>query len=112
MVIFSVYDSGYRSSALLLNDGMLAVDDTYFEKLKYAGDVPYFEDEKLFDYFSKLFPNEPIHEIIVMEDGEVCKVRYEGKYFAKEYKYFGYDTTADGYLEPYVSTIIKKEVVK
>lgn len=37
-VIFSIYDSGYRSSALLLSNGIPSIDDDGYRKnLKYNG---------------------------------------------------------------------------
>ncbi len=85
-VIFSIYDCGCRSSAMLLSDGASSPND-YFEDLENSVDITLFEDDKLFAYFSELFKNKSIREIIIIEDGLISKVRYKAECFVG--KYFG-----------------------
>ena len=100
-VIFSIYDCGYRSSALLLNDGadwgVLDVN-MYKEQIPDAdditdydaNDIADYDDEKLFDFFTRMF-NAEIRRVIIEIDGHVDKVRCKCPR-----GFFGYETTADG----------------
>ena len=77
-VIFSDYDSGYRSSALLLRDGVdwgLIDKYMYKEQIPYADEIVDYDDEKLFDFFERMF-NAEIKRIVIVVDGKVAKVRY------------------------------------
>ena len=77
-VIFSDYDSGYRSSALLLRDGVdwgLIDKYMYKEQIPYADEIVDYDDEKLFDFFERMF-NAEIKRIVIVIDGKVAKVRY------------------------------------
>lgn len=77
-VIFSVYDSGCCSSALLLNDGVdwgLINRNMYKEQISYANDIIDYDDEKLFDFFKRLF-NAEIKRVVIVINGNVYKVRY------------------------------------
>lgn len=77
-VIFSDYDSGYRSSALLLRDGVdwgLIDKYMYKEQIPYADEITNYDDEKLFDFFERMF-NAEIKRIVIVVDGKVAKVRY------------------------------------
>ena len=78
-VIFSDYDSGYRSSALLLRDdvdwGMIN-NHMYKEQIPDAEDIADYDDEKLFDFFTQMF-NAYIGRIVIEIDGHVYKVRYD-----------------------------------
>lgn len=92
-VIFSVYDGGYRSSALLLNDGVdwgMLDSNMYKEQIPDADDIVDYDDEKLFDFFTRMFYAE-IRRIIIEIDGHVYKMRYKCPR-----GFFGYETTADG----------------
>lgn len=76
-VIFSVYDGGYRSSALLLSDGVdwgLINKYMYKEQISNAEDIVDYDDEKLFDFFTRMFYAE-IRWIIIEIDGHVYKIR-------------------------------------
>ena len=95
-VFFSIYDCGYRSSALLLNDGadwgMLDVS-MYKEQITddddvvdYAEDIVDYDDEKLFAFFERMF-NAEIRRIIIEIDGHVYKMRYKCPR-----GFFGYET--------------------
>ena len=78
-VIFSDYDSAYRSSALLLSDGVdWGMIDKYMykEQIPYADEIVDYDDEKLFDFFERMF-NAYIGRIVIIVDGEVAKVRYD-----------------------------------
>lgn len=78
-VIFSIYDGGYRSSALLLNDGAdLGMLDLhmYKEQIPNADDIADYDDEKLFDFFTRMF-NAEIRRVIIEIDGNVYKMRYK-----------------------------------
>lgn len=78
-VIFSDYDSGYRSSALLLRDDVdwgLINKYMYKEQIPYADEITNYDDEKLFDFFERMF-NAEIKRIVIVVDGEVAKVRYD-----------------------------------
>lgn len=78
-VIFSDYDSAYRSSALLLRDGVdwgLIDRYMYKEQIPDAEDIADYDDEKLFDFFTRMF-NAEITRIIIEIDGHVYKVRYK-----------------------------------
>ena len=78
-VIFSVYDGGYRSSALLLSDGVdWGMIDKYMykEQIPDAEDIADYDDEKLFTFFRNLF-NAYIGRIVIIVDGKVAKVRYD-----------------------------------
>ena len=78
-VIFSIYDGGYRSSALLLNDGVdwgLINRDMYKEQIPDAEDIVDYDDEKLFDFFTQMF-NAYIGRVVIEIDGHVYKVRYK-----------------------------------
>lgn len=77
-VIFSDYDSGYRSSALLLRDDVdwgLIDRYMYKEQIPYADGIVDYDDEKLFDFFERMF-NSEIKRIVIVVDGKVAKVRY------------------------------------
>lgn len=78
-VIFSIYDSGYRSSALLLNDGadwgMLDMH-MYKEQIPNVDDIVDYDDKKLFDFFTQMFYAE-IRRVIIEIDGNVYKMRYK-----------------------------------
>lgn len=103
-VIFSIYDCGYRSSALLLNDGadwgILDVN-MYKEQIPDAdditdydaNDIANYDDEKLFDFFTRMF-NAEIRRVIIEIDGHVDKVRCKCPK-----GFFGYETTADGKVQ-------------
>lgn len=76
-VIFSDYDSGYRSSALLLVDGVdwgLIDRNMYKEQIPYADEIVDYNDEKLFTFFERMF-NAEIKRIVIVVDGKVAKVR-------------------------------------
>lgn len=78
-VIFSDYDSGFRSSALLLMDGVdwgLIDKYMYKEQIPHADEIVDYDDEKLFTFFRILF-NAEIRCIVIVVDGEVAKVRYD-----------------------------------
>ena len=69
-VIFSVYDDGYRSSALLLSDGVdWGMIDKYMykEQIPYADEIVDYDDEKLFDFFERMF-NAEIKRIVIVVD--------------------------------------------
>lgn len=81
-IIFSIYDSGYRSSALLLRDD---VDWGLIDKYMYKEQIPDAEDivdyvdyndEKLFTFFEQMF-NAEIGRIVIEIDGHIYKVRYK-----------------------------------
>lgn len=94
-VFFSIYDCGYRSSALLLNDGadwgMLNVS-MYKEQIPDDDDVVDYDDEKLFAFFERMF-NAEIRRIIIEIDGHVYKMRYKCPR-----GFFGYETV-DGKVQ-------------
>ena len=78
-VIFSIYDSGYRSSALLLSEGVeWGVIDNYMykEQIPDAEDIADYDDEKLFAFFGRMF-NAEITRVVIEIDGHVYKVRYK-----------------------------------
>lgn len=78
-IVFSIYDCGYRSSALLLRDdvdwGMIN-KHMYKEQIPDAEDIVDYDDEKLFDFFTQMF-NAYIRRVVIVIDGHVYKVRYE-----------------------------------
>lgn len=77
-VIFSDYDSGYRSSALLLVNGVdwgLINKYMYKEQIPDAEDIADYDDEKLFVFFERMF-NAEIKRVVIVVDGKVVKVRY------------------------------------
>ena len=95
-VIFSDYDSGYRSSALLLRDDVdwgLIDKYMYKEQIPYAEDIADYDDEKLFAFFERMF-NAEISRVIIEIDGHVYKVRCKCPR-----GFFGYETTADGKVQ-------------
>lgn len=84
-VFFSIYDGGYRSSALLLNDGVdWGLIDRYMYKeqipdddddiVNCADDIVDYDDEKLFTFFERMF-NAEIGRVIIEIDGHVYKIR-------------------------------------
>ena len=78
-VFFSIYDCGYRSSALLLRDDVdwgLIDKHMYKEQILDADEIVDYDDEELFAFFSNLF-NAEIGRIIIEIDGHVYKVRYK-----------------------------------
>ena len=78
-VFFSVYDGGYRSSALLLSDVAdwgLINKYMYKEQIPDAEDIADYDDEKLFAFFGRMF-NAEITRVIIEIDGHVYKVRYK-----------------------------------
>ena len=78
-VFFSVYDGGYRSSALLLSDGAdwgMIDKHMYKEQIPDAEDIADYDDEKLFAFFGRMF-NAEITRVIIEIDGHVYKVRYK-----------------------------------
>lgn len=78
-VIFSDYDSCYRSSALLLRDDVdwgLINKHMYKEQIPDAEDIADYDDEKLFTFFEQLF-NAEIGRVVIEIDGHVYKVRYK-----------------------------------
>lgn len=86
-VFFSIYDGGYRSSALLLRDDVdWGLIDRYMYKeqipdddddiVNCADDIVDYDDEKLFTFFERMF-NAEIGRVIIEIDGHVYKVRYK-----------------------------------
>ena len=78
-VFFSIYDGGYRSSALLLSDGVdwgLIDENMYKESIPDAEDITDYDDEKLFTFFERTF-NAEIKRVIIEIDGHVYKMRYK-----------------------------------
>ena len=76
-VIFSDYDSGYRSSALLLRDDVdwgLIDKYMYKEQIPDADEISNYDDEKLFAFFERMF-NAEVRRIIIEIDGHVDKIR-------------------------------------
>lgn len=76
-VIFSDYDSGFRSSALLLVDGVdwgLIDKYMYKEQIPHADEIVDYGDKKLFVFFEQMF-NVEIKRIVIVVDGKVAKVR-------------------------------------
>ena len=76
-VIFSDYDSGYRSSALLLRDDVdwgLIDKYMYKEQIPDAYEISNYDDEKLFAFFERMF-NAEVRRIIIEIDGHVDKIR-------------------------------------
>lgn len=92
-VIFSDYDSGYRSSALLLRDDVdwgLIDKYMYKEQIPDADEISNYDDEKLFAFFERMF-NAEVRRVIIEVDGHVDKIRCKCPR-----GFFGYETTADG----------------
>ena len=78
-VFFSIYDGGYRSSALLLSDGVdwgMIDKNMYKESIPDAEDITDYDDEKLFTFFERMF-NAEIKRVIIEIDGHVYKMRYK-----------------------------------
>lgn len=78
-VIFSIYDCGCRSSALLLDDGIdwgMINKHMYKEQIPDADDIVDYDDEKLFDFFTQMF-NAYIRRVVIEIDGHVYKVCYK-----------------------------------
>ena len=78
-VIYSIYDGRYRSSALLLNDGVdwgLINRYMYKEQIPDAEDIADYDDERLFTFFGRMF-NAEITRVVIEIDGHVYKVRYK-----------------------------------
>ena len=76
-VIFSDYDCSYRSSALLLREGVdwgLINKHMYKRQIPHADEIVDYDDEKLFAFFRNLF-NAEIKRIVIIIDGQVAKVR-------------------------------------
>lgn len=76
-VIFSDYDSGYRSSALLLRDDVdwgLIDKYMYKEQIPDADEISNYDDEKLFAFFERMF-NTEVRRVIIEIDGHVDKIR-------------------------------------
>ena len=83
-VFFSIYDGGYRSSALLLRDDVdwgLINKHMYKEQIPDdddivddADDIVDYDDEKLFAFFERMF-NAEIRRVIIEIDGHVYKIR-------------------------------------
>ena len=84
-VFFSIYDGGYRSSALLLRDDVdWGLIDRYMYKeqipdddddiVNCADDIVDYDDEKLFTFFERMF-NAEIGRVIIEIDGHVYKIR-------------------------------------
>lgn len=76
-VIFSDYDCSYRSSALLLMDGVdwgLIDKNMYERQISHADEIVDYDDEKLFAFFENLF-NAEVKRIVIIIDGQVAKVR-------------------------------------
>lgn len=95
-VIFSDYDSGYRSSALLLRDDVdwgLIDKYMYKEQIPDADEISNYDDEKLFAFFGRMF-NAEVRRIIIEIDGHVDKIRCKCPR-----GFFGYETTADGKIQ-------------
>lgn len=91
-VIFSIYDSGYRSSALLLRDDVdwgLIDKYMYKEQIPDADEISNYDDEKLFAFFERMF-NAEVRRVIIEVDGHVDKIRCKCPR-----GFFGYETTAD-----------------
>ena len=95
-VIFSDYDSGYRSSALLLRDDVdwgLIDKYMYKEQIPDADEISNYDDEKLFAFFERIF-NAEVRRVIIEVDGHVDKIRCKCPR-----GFFGYETTADGKIQ-------------
>ena len=95
-VFFSVYDGGYRSSALLLSDGVdwgMIDKHMYKEQILDTDEIVDYDDEELFAFFSNLF-NAEIGRIIIEIDGHVDKICCKCSR-----GFFGYETTADGKVQ-------------
>lgn len=95
-VILSDYDSGYRSSALLLRDDVdwgLIDKYMYKEQIPDADEISNYDDEKLFAFFEKMF-NAEVRRVIIEVDGHVDKIRCKCPR-----GFFGYETTADGKIQ-------------
>lgn len=95
-VIFSIYDSGYRSSALLLRDDVdwgLIDKYMYKEQIPDADEISNYDDEKLFAFFERMF-NAEVRRVIIEVDGHVDKIRCKCPR-----GFFGYETTADGKVQ-------------
>ena len=95
-VIFSDYDSGYRSSALLLRDDVdwgLIDKQMYKEQIPDADEISNYDDEKLFAFFERMF-NAEVRRVIIEVDGHVDKIRCKCPR-----GFFGYETTADGKVQ-------------
>ena len=76
-IIFSDYDSGYRSSALLLRDDVdwgLIDKYMYKEQIPDADEISNYDDKKLFAFFERMF-NAEVRRIIIEIDGHVDKIR-------------------------------------
>lgn len=95
-VIFSDYDSGYRSSALLLRDDVdwgLIDKYMYKEQIPDADEISNYDDEKLFAFFERMF-NAEVRRVIIEVDGHVDKIRCKCPR-----GFFGYETTANGKIQ-------------
>lgn len=95
-VIFSDYDSGYRSSALLLRDDVdwgLIDKYMYKEQIPDADEISNYDDEKLFTFFERMF-NAEVRRVIIEVDGHVDKIRCKCPR-----GFFGYETTAEGKIQ-------------
>lgn len=95
-VIFSDYDSGYRSSALLLRDDVdwgLIDKYMYKEQIPDADEISNYDDEKLFAFFERMF-NAEVRRVIIEVDGHVDKIRCKCPR-----GFFGYETTTDGKVQ-------------
>lgn len=95
-IIFSIYDSRYRSSALLLRDDVdwgLIDKYMYKEQIPDADEISNYDDEKLFALFERMF-NAEVRRVIIEVDGHVDKIRCKCPR-----GFFGYETTADGKVQ-------------
>lgn len=95
-VIFSDYDSGCRSSALLLRDDVdwgLIDKYMYKEQIPDADEISNYDDENLFAFFERMF-NAEVRRVIIEVDGHVDKIRCKCPR-----GFFGYETTADGKIQ-------------
>ena len=95
-VIFSDYDSSFRSSALLLRDDVdwgLINRYMYKEQIPHADEIVDYDDEKLFAFFERMF-NAEVRRVIIEVDGHVDKIRCKCPR-----GFFGYETTADGKIQ-------------
>ena len=103
-IVFSDYDTGLCSSIVLLTSDSLP--KIYQPHCTYPGEVEDLEDDALFSFFTPLF-DKPIERIVIIINGTVRKIRYDGKYFPETgHRYFGYNVEVDGSYVPYVSTEI------
>lgn len=81
-IIYSEYDGGYETSAVLVRDNTLKYikNEKWWSACTPGGDPMFLDGFELFDLFDKIFGEETYDKVIILDNSKLVKARMRGKF--------------------------------